>query len=110
MLDDETKQDDMPEKDPPKQDPPPKNDLNKGVTCQGEINVIYVGKDRVTDELGEVKLVTTPTDRIPTWRRDGSTEFFLPDGKTQVAGFYHEKAGQLIRAFPSAFKAFVQKG
>lgn len=74
-------------------------------------NIKYVGKSRIVNKkTGVLELVSSPPERIPTLRFDGMKRFDLPDGKTQLAGFYHEQAMDLIKAWPKDFKPIIEKG
>lgn len=64
-------------------------------------NIIFVGKVESKGEL----IDAVPPKSI----QDGREKIKLPSADEQLAGFYHPKAAQIIRAFPS-YKAFVKKG
>lgn len=74
-------------------------------------NIQFIGKRPRTDkETGKIKEVKIEAAEVPRWRRDGPDVFRLPDGETQIAGFYHKDAGRLKRAFPHDFKTPTAKG
>lgn len=75
-----------------------KSDQN-GTADKPAKNIIFVGRHRDGREKEAPKLLVTPEQ-----------VFRLPDDATQKGGFYHERAKDLIRAFPADFKHFVKKG
>lgn len=77
---------------------------------ENEPNIQFVGKVDVIDkETGKVTKELVPAEDVPRWRRDGMTQFRLPEGQEQLDGFYHKEAALLIRAFRD-FKPLVSKG
>ena len=65
-------------------------------------NLIFIGKREIKGELvkGEpFEFINTATGVIT-----------LPDAESQHKGFYHEKAGEIIRLFPQYYKPLVSKG
>lgn len=46
----------------------------------------------------------------PSTIRNGPAVYEMPDSKTQHAGFYHEHAAEIIRAYPDVYKPIVRKG
>jgi len=75
-------------------------------------NIQFVGKKRLyVKDTGELdKEILMPADEVPRIRRNGRYLFKLPDGETQLKGFYHEDATFLLRAYPDQFKRPVVKG
>lgn len=49
-------------------------------------------------------------DGEPPLSIHGAFKAELPDAETQRAGFYHEKAREIIAHFPSRYKRFKRKG
>lgn len=65
-------------------------------------NVKFIGTRKIN---GEAQRLT----EAPRAVRDGFTVYELPDSKTQLAGFYHEKAAELCRAFPGLYKQITPR-
>ena len=65
-------------------------------------NLIFVGKREIKGELvkGEpFEFINAANEVIR-----------LPDADSQLKGFYHEKAGEIIRLFPQFYKPLIAKG
>lgn len=90
---------------------PPETQLAPPAAEKNAPNIMYVRKKRrLNKETGKLKTAPVEADMVPTFRKNGSKEYKLPDGETQLAGFFHEDAAGLIRAWPKDFKPLKAKG
>jgi len=69
------------------------------VIKENEPNIIFIRKVESKGETVDAE----PPDFIV---EPGGMKIKLPSADEQLAGFYHEKAGQIIQAMPKSFKAF----
>jgi len=77
-----------------------------------EPNIRFVGKDEVLkDKLdasgNEIVMAAEPPAKI----NHGDTKpIFLPDAEIQRAGFFHERAAEIVRLYPTQYKLITEKG
>ena len=77
-----------------------------------EPNVRFIGKpevmkDKFDAQGNEVVIEALP----PTKINHGDTKpIFLPEAEVQRAGFFHERAAEIVRLYPSLYKLIQPKG
>ncbi len=77
-----------------------------------EPNVRFIGKPevihvKINAQGKEVVIEVLP----PTKINHGDTKpIFLPEAEVQRAGFFHERAAEIVRLYPAQYKLLTTKG